>query len=323
MLPAHLIHDLYDASIANKKEIQCTICLSSVDRDTLTVTLCGHKFHKNCIAIWEEKHKTCPECRTPVLKPPLRTTSALTEDYAMASTHSISASASTPASPTDGYDFSQLNHPCILFVDSSRRDSDYSRMFLDKYIANYQSRYSSIHVITSSLGLIPQNSPTFQTLTERSLNLNNYQGRTQYWFNLDTAARIRVIRSYIDQQRDLGTVPNARPMLLVIDLRFINLDTIRDRTYMEVLYNGKHYNITTILLTGSPSICPPVRAQADVVCIPRQDVLRNKEKLYQHYASNLVSYASFMRKLENTTRRRDKCMIIEQYPLHRINSYAI
>lgn len=48
-------------------EMECAVCMSSVDVGVETVNLrCGHSFHQNCIARWLRRSSTCPNCRTRV-----------------------------------------------------------------------------------------------------------------------------------------------------------------------------------------------------------------------------------------------------------------
>ncbi len=42
------------------KNIDCSVCLDTDESDVIGLSLCGHKFHKNCI----HNLTTCPMCRT-------------------------------------------------------------------------------------------------------------------------------------------------------------------------------------------------------------------------------------------------------------------
>ncbi|CAK7356118.1 unnamed protein product [Dovyalis caffra] len=45
--------------------LECAICLAEFSDDDLLrlLTVCYHVFHKECIDLWLEAHKTCPVCR--------------------------------------------------------------------------------------------------------------------------------------------------------------------------------------------------------------------------------------------------------------------
>lgn len=46
-----------------KTEDTCTICLETLDEETISLP-CNHLFHKSCIIPWLENKSTCPLCRT-------------------------------------------------------------------------------------------------------------------------------------------------------------------------------------------------------------------------------------------------------------------
>lgn len=46
-------------------EDECSICLEE-KQDVITVLLCKHKFHKNCIDKWLKIRLTCPNCNEEV-----------------------------------------------------------------------------------------------------------------------------------------------------------------------------------------------------------------------------------------------------------------
>lgn len=47
------------------EQMECAICLSSMssEKDIITKTECGHKFHVNCLEEWIKRSNTCPLCR--------------------------------------------------------------------------------------------------------------------------------------------------------------------------------------------------------------------------------------------------------------------
>jgi hypothetical protein len=55
---------------------ECPICLSEwEDDDIISITPCGHSFHKECIGHWIESERTCAFCRQDVVLCPGRSTS--------------------------------------------------------------------------------------------------------------------------------------------------------------------------------------------------------------------------------------------------------
>lgn len=44
-------------------EENCPICHENLSEDTLIITICCHKYHKNCLNEWVMYKKNCPICR--------------------------------------------------------------------------------------------------------------------------------------------------------------------------------------------------------------------------------------------------------------------
>ncbi|KAK3112463.1 hypothetical protein LTR53_011240 [Teratosphaeriaceae sp. CCFEE 6253] len=50
----------------------CPICKEEMDSEAVgkhatETTICGHEFHSECLQLWLEEHKNCPECRHRIL----------------------------------------------------------------------------------------------------------------------------------------------------------------------------------------------------------------------------------------------------------------
>ena len=45
----------------------CTICLQPIENRE-KILRCMHKFHEHCINRWTMRNRTCPVCRTPVIR---------------------------------------------------------------------------------------------------------------------------------------------------------------------------------------------------------------------------------------------------------------
>jgi len=50
--------------IKNKKEVDCTICLEKIEKNTEIFNIkCDHKFHSKCLDSWLKLNNKCPLCR--------------------------------------------------------------------------------------------------------------------------------------------------------------------------------------------------------------------------------------------------------------------
>ena len=40
---------------------ECPICYEEMDESNSIITNCNHKYHKDCLNVWANKHNSCPE----------------------------------------------------------------------------------------------------------------------------------------------------------------------------------------------------------------------------------------------------------------------
>ena len=66
VLPDHLVNEIYQMNEKLKKEINCPICLNTIDNKEykLKITGCGHKYCEDCF----NKIDTCAVCRKKIYK---------------------------------------------------------------------------------------------------------------------------------------------------------------------------------------------------------------------------------------------------------------
>ena len=63
VIPTHIENELKELYAETKKSIECPICLDIITSDTLCLSSCGHKYHKNCYDLLLEKDGKCGICR--------------------------------------------------------------------------------------------------------------------------------------------------------------------------------------------------------------------------------------------------------------------
>ena len=77
---------------------------------------------------------------------------------------------------------------------------------------------------------------------------------------------------------------------------------VKDGGMTELLYNGRHYNITYILtMQYSLGIPPNLRTNFDYIFLLAEDFTKNIAKLYEHYAGMFPSIDMFKTVFENLT----------------------
>ena len=63
-----VVRDLYEKA---KAQVECSICLETIESKDLEMTNCGHSYHKRCLELLMEanqyeRYVPCPECREKV-----------------------------------------------------------------------------------------------------------------------------------------------------------------------------------------------------------------------------------------------------------------
>ena len=59
---------LLPINIEDIKENKCSICLEEYNRDKDIIKLkCNHEYHKECIKMWLNINKICPQCRGDII----------------------------------------------------------------------------------------------------------------------------------------------------------------------------------------------------------------------------------------------------------------
>lgn len=85
----------------------------------------------------------------------------------------------------------------------------------------------------------------------------------------------------------------------------------KDDTIMEILMNGRHYSLTTAMITPiSAGITPDIRLNADYVFLTRNNSMLERKKLYNNYASMFPTFESFDKVFEECT-KNDGSMVID------------
>jgi hypothetical protein len=75
-----------------------------------------------------------------------------------------------------------------------------------------------------------------------------------------------------------------------------------DKNIRSIMMNGRHYSILTIITSQAPlGINPALRSQIDYVFIFKNNVIKEREKIYNHYAGICNSFEVFNKIMDNTT----------------------
>ena len=164
------------------------------------------------------------------------------------------------------------NIPCgIVIAPTDRMNSFYNDFFPDTYI-HYQYKSSIITKI----------------LDRQTQMINKQRIKKQQGKNID-------VRTFIIMDDCLGDKKSW----------------VRDAPILELLFNGRHYQIMYILTMQFPlGITPELRSNFDYIFLLKEDFISNQKKLFDHYAGMFPNFNSFRQVFTELTADFG-CMVID------------
>jgi len=91
-----------------------------------------------------------------------------------------------------------------------------------------------------------------------------------------------------------GKFCDPRAFILMDDCLSSKGTWAKDRPILELLFNGRHYQIMYILTMQYPlGISPELRGNFDYIFLLGEDFINNQKKLYEHYAGMFPDFKSF------------------------------
>lgn len=145
--------------------------------------------------------------------------------------------------------------PCgVVIAPTDRMNSFYNDFFPDSYI-HYQYQSSIITKI----------------LDRQTQMIDKQQAKKKQGKNIDP-------RTFIIMDDCLGDKKSW----------------VRDAPILELLFNGRHYQIMYILTMQFPlGITPELRSNFDYIFLLKEDFISNQKKLFDHYAGMFPNFDSF------------------------------
>lgn len=110
--------------------------------------------------------------------------------------------------------------------------------------------------------------------------------------NLDN----NILQKIIARQAILSKNKNldSSSMLVMDDCLHYDEKLINDPNLVEILYNGRHYKLTQLVLVPYPlGFRPEIRANFDYVFLFGDDLCSNQKRIYDHYAGMFPSFNVF------------------------------
>lgn len=106
--------------------------------------------------------------------------------------------------------------------------------------------------------------------------------------------RQHAIREKAKKKREEGKMIDTRIILLMDDCLSSNKDWGHDENLREILFDGRHLDITYILTMQQPmGILPELRTNFDYVFLLYSDICSEQKKFYDHYTGMFPSFNAF------------------------------
>ena len=142
----------------------------------------------------------------------------------------------------------------------------------------------------------------------------------------------RLITRILDRQSQMidkekqGKKLDPRAFIIMDDRLGDKKSWVNDAPVLELLFNGRHYQIMYILTMQYPlGITPELRSNFDYFFLLKEETVSNQKRIYDHYAGMLPNFNSFVQVFTKLT-LDNNCMVIDNRrkvsnPLERIFWY--
>ena len=118
----------------------------------------------------------------------------------------------------------------------------------------------------------------------------------------------------IDKQqakKQIGKKLDVRTFIIMDDCLGDKKSWVRDAPILELLFNGRHYQIMYILTMQFPlGITPELRSNFDYIFLLKEDFISNQKKIFDHYAGMFPNFNTFRQVFYELTADFG-CMVID------------
>lgn len=114
--------------------------------------------------------------------------------------------------------------------------------------------------------------------------------------------QIKVTKQRADEIKKYGRSDIDPRAFIILDDVLYDKTWQNDKNIRSILMNGRHYSIFTIITSQLPlGINPALRSQIDYVFIFKNNIIKEREKIYNHYAGICNSFEVFNKIMDSTT----------------------
>lgn len=120
-----------------------------------------------------------------------------------------------------------------------------------------------------------------------------------------------VIENLIDTQRKKIKAGTATNVFLILDDCAYDKRILKEKCMRSLFMNGRHWKIFLMLTAQyAGDLGPDIRSNIDYVCVLRDPILQNRERLYKNFFGLLPSFASFCQLMDQTTENYE-CLVLD------------
>lgn len=120
----------------------------------------------------------------------------------------------------------------------------------------------------------------------------------------------KISAKFKKEKKDFGYSSIDPRSFLVMDDAMYDKSWVTDTNIRKIFMNGRHYKIMFLLTMQFPmGISPALRTNIDYVFIFKENIKKNRERLYDHYAGMFPNLAVFEQVLEQVTQDYG-CLVI-------------
>ena len=194
--------------------------------------------------------------------------------------------------PTFELDFMPVN-PSILLI--AKRGS--GKSFVIRNIIN--------HAIDDEINPIKE--LIIMSKTERmSPFYKNHYPNAKILYDYDSTT----IKEYLAKRHDREYMQNNRGCIVLDDCISSNSGVHDSPDFLELIYNGRHYNTTFIMTQQFPhGLKPEIRGNFDCIFLLAEDSFSNQKRIYDHYAGRFPNLETFRNYFIEATKDFG-CMVI-------------
>jgi len=122
----------------------------------------------------------------------------------------------------------------------------------------------------------------------------------------------KITDQYTNEKKQYGGTDIDPRAFLILDDCLYDKTWINDKNIRYIFMNGRHYKIFLLITMQYPLGIPPhLRANVDYVFIMRNNMIKDRERIYQQYAGMFPSFDVFNQVMNQCTENYE-CLVIDK-----------